>query len=128
MLEGINSIYICGPMRGYPEDNYPAFNMAAGRMRNMGYPVVNPAETVGKLTFLGYMKIDLGHVCDVDALIALDGWQESEGALIEMFNAIYFGKKVYAYTGFGEISFSTINSAMQAYLEAHPEQVLSGRE
>jgi len=129
MLEGINSIYLSGPMRGIAEYNYPAFNSAAGRMRSMDYLVVNPAENPNPhMTFNEFMAVDLGHVCQVDALVCLDGWMESHGALIEMFVASLLGKNVYAYTGFGEISFATINSAMKAYLQANPELVLKGGE
>jgi hypothetical protein len=37
-------LYISGPMGGLPGFNYPAFNFAAKRLRDLGYNVLNPAE------------------------------------------------------------------------------------
>lgn len=37
-------IYIAGPMRGYPEFNFPAFNEATAKLRAEGHDVFNPAE------------------------------------------------------------------------------------
>lgn len=37
-------VYIAGPMHGRPEYNYPAFHMAAKRLRAAGHFVINPAE------------------------------------------------------------------------------------
>ena len=37
-------IYIAGPMTGYAEMNFPAFNTAAARVRALGHEAVNPVE------------------------------------------------------------------------------------
>lgn len=37
--------YIAGPMRHHPEWNFPAFNAAAKKLRELGFLVINPAET-----------------------------------------------------------------------------------
>ena len=37
-------IYLAGPMRGYPEFNFPAFHAAAAKLRAEGHTVFNPAE------------------------------------------------------------------------------------
>lgn len=37
-------IYIAGPMRGYPNFNFPAFDEAAARGRALGHEIISPAE------------------------------------------------------------------------------------
>ena len=37
-------IYVSGPMTGRPDNNYPAFDAAAKRLRDAGHFVINPAE------------------------------------------------------------------------------------
>ena len=41
--EGVR-VYLCGPMRKYPEFNHPAFHQAARLLRAEGYDVFSPAE------------------------------------------------------------------------------------
>lgn len=43
-IEETPYIYLCGPMTGLPEYNYPAFHAAAAELRAQGWRVVNPAE------------------------------------------------------------------------------------
>ncbi len=83
------AVYIAGPMRGYEHFNYPKFNEVARRFRFEGFVVYNPAEhgeqeaKPGDHILKAYMEIDLPLVCRSDALIMLDGWDRSEGALLE---------------------------------------------
>lgn len=44
-IEGIDAIYLSGPMTGLPAYNYPAFNAAAVRLRAAGYLVYHPADS-----------------------------------------------------------------------------------
>lgn len=37
-------IYLSGPMKGYPESNYPLFRQVAADLRADGHRVYNPAE------------------------------------------------------------------------------------
>ena len=80
-------VYIAGPMTGYSEFNYPAFNDAAKRWRKAGHEVVNPAENEGgdtSLPYAYYMRQDIGHVLSVEAIAVLPGWQQSKGASLEV--------------------------------------------
>jgi hypothetical protein len=43
-MNGPKRVYIAGPMRGYPNFNFPAFDAAAKRGRDLGYVVISPAE------------------------------------------------------------------------------------
>ena len=95
-------VFISGPMSGLPNNNYPAFDAAAERLRSEGHSVVNPAEssrymmrmlqppvatnTYASLespTWFDYMGIALSALQAVDAFLQLPGWQNSYGARIE---------------------------------------------
>lgn len=88
----IKKLYIAGPMTGYPEYNYPAFKSAEYILRDMGYEVENPTVNDGKLKVMGnpdpswrdYMRASIAQVLEVDGICALDGWQWSPGARLEV--------------------------------------------
>jgi nucleoside 2-deoxyribosyltransferase len=104
-MDKIKSVYLAGPMRGYPEYNFPAFKDEAKRLRAEGYTVWSPAErdllegfdpqrdTPKPLSY--YLAHDLPQVCQADAVVVLDGWEKSEGAMIEVSLAVSLGKPVY---------------------------------
>ena len=79
-------IYICGPMTGLPEFNYPAFNAEAKRLRELGYHVENPAENEhpADQTWAGYMRAALRQMLTCDAVAVLDGWASSKDAKLEL--------------------------------------------
>ena len=90
-------IYLSGPMRGYPQDNWPAFINATAQLRAAGYDVLSPAEhTMGmghdprtQERQAGFdLKAALRWACDAvlrsDAVIVLDGWGGSLGANAEV--------------------------------------------
>lgn len=89
-------VYIAGPMRGYPEYNFPAFDAAAKEWRRAGHDAVNPAELdrvdgVHEFTdplphdFLrDAMRRDLRAICECDAIVLLPGWEHSAGVKVEL--------------------------------------------
>lgn len=100
-------IYVAGPMRGYPEFNFPAFRDATAWLRAKGYEVFNPAESDnekhGTDIGAGNMKGDealavsqhgfslreaLGRDAhfitqEANAIYMLVGWEKSTGAQAE---------------------------------------------
>jgi len=89
-------VYIAGPMRGFAEYNFPAFDYAARRLRQAGHNAINPAEldrVVGihewtdplpKDFMRGAMRRDLTIICDeAEGIVLLPGWRDSRGALVE---------------------------------------------
>lgn len=108
-------VYLCGPMRSYPEFNFPAFMDAAGRLEKAGHQVFNPAErdlrggfdpsgtkgTDDELAGLNFdlraaLAADLAWICaEADAVVALTGWEKSRGACAEVAVARALGLPVY---------------------------------
>lgn len=94
------SIYIAGPMSGYPEFNFPAFFAAEEKLREDGWTVWNPAakDQEGELDEVAYKtgdaKLviekgfdfreaylwDVTKVIQSDGIYMLPGWEYSPGA------------------------------------------------
>ncbi len=84
-------LYLAGPMSGYAEHNFPAFNRVAALLRAEGYAVFNPAENADggvRRPRSFYMRRDIPALMDCDAIATLPNWQRSRGACLEMWIAI----------------------------------------
>ena len=99
-------IYIVGPMRGLPDFNYPAFNNYATVYRQVGCEVENPAEIGAKYgtpeqinadpaLLAAVMAAEIHALETCDAILLLDGWQNSVGAKKELAAALAAGLKIY---------------------------------
>lgn len=80
-------IYVSGPMTGYPQNNVPAFNAAAKKLRALGYEVVNPAELdKGEpcSSWVACLRRDLKWLVTCDAIATLSRWKKSKGASLEV--------------------------------------------
>lgn len=114
-------VYLAGPMRNYPEFNFPAFDAAAAFGRKLGWEVISPAEMdrdAGineKETVTTDFQPDSIRVFirrDVDALVnklkaedgdaiaLLPGWQQSTGARGELSLALWAKLRVLNATTF----------------------------
>jgi hypothetical protein len=81
-------VYVSGPMTGKPALNFPAFHHAAAVLRAKGHKVTNPAEMdaadEGKtMDWPDYLRRDIRALMDCNAIVSLDGWQDSRGARLE---------------------------------------------
>lgn len=95
------TIYIAGPMTGYPEWNYPAFTEAAAALRALGHDVVSPHELHDDdmtRPFDWYLRRDLKALCDCTAIALLDGWVKSRGANLEYGVAQALDFTIYRYS------------------------------
>lgn len=81
-------IYIAGPMRGYEDYNTAAFNNKEKVLRELGYLVINPSLLPKDLPGNKYMPICLAMLRECDAVIMLEGYLNSEGAMVEYSYAI----------------------------------------
>jgi Domain of unknown function (DUF4406) len=103
----MKSYYLAGPMQGYPEHNFPAFEAAAIWLRGQGATVlgaheVDHGETHGThgttKTHGEYLRKDLQVLLQCDAIVLLPGWVDSKGAMIEFQTAIGCGLDVLLYS------------------------------
>lgn len=89
------SVYIAGKMNGLPDKGRKAFEEAEEKLKAMGFTVLNPACLPDGLPGNRYMPICLTMVNVADALVLLDGWEDSPGARLEKAFAEYQGKTVF---------------------------------
>lgn len=103
-----HTLYIAGPMRGYPAFNFAAFDRARLSLRRRGFAVICPAELDREAGFdehvdeftekLGYevARRDLRAILSVDAVAVLRGFTGSAGARVELAAARWLGLPVVA--------------------------------
>lgn len=92
----METIYISGPMSGYPNKNYDAFNQAAEALRGKGFRVLNPAEPpdVEGWEWVDYMRRDVIMLMEADGVATLPDAHRSKGARIEINLAKELGMSV----------------------------------
>ncbi len=95
-LARANRLYLAGPMTGFEDFNFPAFNKMAAELRDRGYVVENPAEhgVVDGADWADYMAYDLTRLGLCGQVAVLPGWENSKGARLEVHIARELGMKV----------------------------------
>lgn len=79
--------YLSGPMNGYEDNNFPAFQGACDALRGIGIKLLSPHEKQSEseyLTWAQYLNLDIRILMDCDGLILLKGWPKSKGARLEL--------------------------------------------
>jgi hypothetical protein len=92
----MKTIYIAGPMRGFPRFNFPAFDAARDRLVKEGWNVISPADMDREVGFDEHDKFepskqfldmafdrDIAAIKKSDAIYMLSGWEGSTGATAE---------------------------------------------
>ncbi len=117
--------YLAGPMTGYPQFNIPLFDQVTALLRADGYTIVSPAERDTYETRLAALESQTGDHTDmtfksetygdmlardmkiladeVDGIILLPGWAESNGAKTEAYIGLMTGC-VFGYYGHGKVT------------------------
>lgn len=87
----MTTLYVAGPMTGYPDFNYPEFRRVGAVLAERGYTVLNPVDAEEHNPTPGtpqpwdwYMRHALRMVLEADALALLPGWAASRGASLEV--------------------------------------------
>jgi hypothetical protein len=110
------TIYVAGPMRGFENYNYPAFDRCAKVLSEQGWTVINPAELdreAGKpmsdpMEFSpdtnyedhefmrNALKRDMISICDeCTAIYMMSNWERSKGANTELALAKALGLDIF---------------------------------
>jgi len=110
-------LYLAGPMRGIAFYNFPMFDRVAAALREVGYEVINPADEDRKednfdptlepkfadpaycfvqpgMDFGKIIRRCFEAVMRCDEIVLLPGWENSVGAIAELFIAVWSGKRI----------------------------------
>jgi hypothetical protein len=105
-LDFHETYYIAGPMTGIEKYNYPAFQVAASELREMGLKILSPHEIPWPSGHEGMAVTELWTymmreskklTMQATGLILLRGWPASRGALVELEKFTKEGQPVYYY-------------------------------
>lgn len=87
----MTTYYISGPMAGYDEHNFPAFQAAKDALVQQGYDVLSPHDVDhGDTTeWADFLRRDIGlMVANCGGIVLLRGWPQSRGARLELTTAL----------------------------------------
>lgn len=105
----MTTLYLCGPMRGLPQLNHPAFFEAEEALKAKGYNVINPARMDQELGLDPHnsqmdgkfiedaARRDIDAVFECDELVLLPKWEKSKGARAEIAVAQWLSKTIRLY-------------------------------
>ena len=98
-------IFLSGPMTGYPDYNFPFFNMVATTLKECGYDVVNPVDICKKYkkekvlsdksVFNAMIEEQQKEERTCTDLLLLPGWELSKGVRLELKTAIEKDMHIY---------------------------------
>jgi hypothetical protein len=94
--------YLAGKMTGVPSFNFPLFDAAESKIKELGHDVTSPAEISRRhgvkpdsIVTRELMRLlfayDLMAVCKSEMIVLLPGWENSEGVKRELYVAEYLG-------------------------------------
>ncbi len=95
-------IYLAGPMRAYPDFNFPEFHKYAALLRAEGHEVFNPAELgLPQSDMRAILAVELDWICrEAEAVALMPGWSQSLGARAEAALARALDLKLMGVPGF----------------------------
>lgn len=92
--------YLAGPMSGHENHNFPAFVEFTKKWREKGFVVISPMEMSGlpehgSQTWADHMRRDVRLELECDVLVLMSGWESSNGARWEVYNALNLSMPIY---------------------------------
>ncbi len=94
----MKTVYISGPITGFPDNNKPAFDAMHARIIAAGHIPVNPHLICASLpagsSHQEYMRVCIAHLVVTDAIIMLPCWENSKGARAEYMVATWCGIEI----------------------------------
>ena len=75
-------VYVAGPISSDP-DYKTKFDAVAKEIEDMGYAVYNPTWQPLGLEYKQYIDVSLKMLMECDAVVFLEGWMDSDGAVLE---------------------------------------------
>lgn len=92
------TVFISGPMTGYPDNNKAAFMAAEKEIQSAGYLALNPRRITpieGYKDYRDYWHINKAMLRGAMAIYMLPGWENSPGACNELHWALKHGLHLY---------------------------------
>ena len=91
-------VYISGAISNTTGDYKRRFAIMDDMLQCLGYDTVNPANLSevmrGEFTWRDYMNVCFAMLMKCDAICMMDGWEESDGAIIEYRAALKSGLEI----------------------------------
>ena len=87
-------IYISGPITGVP-DYYKAFEAMEDELSALGYIPLSPSRLPKGMTSAQYMRICFAMIDTADAVLFLEGWENSMGSRLERDYCFYTTKPTF---------------------------------
>jgi nucleoside 2-deoxyribosyltransferase len=107
IIEDRMKLYLAGPMRGYPNWNFAAFEEARTRLRAEDHTVFCPAANAlamgyapqegpcDRSTLEHVIQMDIACIYAADAVAILPGWEASVGCTVEVSLAQFLSMPIY---------------------------------
>jgi hypothetical protein len=98
--QGMNKLYLSGPMSNVENFNHALFNKVAAEFRHVGFEVCSPSEFFDGDTTRDrseYMREAFKYLLEADTVVILPGWEDSKGARIEIMVAQELGLNLVEY-------------------------------
>lgn len=120
----IQTVYVAGKMSGIKGFGFKKFDDASADLRERGYLVLSPAEmddpserkhamespdgkiSRSELPRAHFLKRDYLIVCEIDMMIVLPDWKDSEGAMGETLIGFSLDKPVLAYPNLEQLTWA----------------------